>query len=94
MTQARGRSRQIGQLFVVENFELSVPHSFEDRVFYNTIMKAIPNVFTELTIDIGKRLEISSEDDIKDIKIDPWYIVDDTLIKAPELRVDSLPADR
>ena len=48
---ARGRSRRIGQLLTVENFELSVPSSFQDRVFHNTITKALPTAMAELTIN-------------------------------------------
>jgi hypothetical protein len=62
MTQARGRSRRIGQLLAVGNLELSVPNSFQDRVFHSTITKALPTAMAELTINVQEVQDVIGDD--------------------------------
>lgn len=94
MTQARDRSRRIGQLLPVENFELSVLDSFQDRVFYSTITKYLPNAMAELSINVEEIQDVLSGDDTKRINIGHWYLVDGELVQAPDPRVDNLPRNK
>ena len=90
MTQARGRSRRIGQLLAVENFELSVPSSFQDRVFHNTIIKSLPTAMAEVTFNVQEVEGTSSNDEVKGINIGRWFLVDGELVQAPDERGNHL----
>jgi hypothetical protein len=88
MVQARGRTRWIGQLLPVENFELSVENTFQDRIIHNTIMKSLPGAMAELTVNVQ---EVEDEGlDERTIDIGVWYLIHDELIQAPDPRVSHL----
>jgi hypothetical protein len=59
MTQARGRSQRIGQLLAVENFELSVPGSFQDRVSQSTVIKPLSTAMAKVAINV-QEVEVTS----------------------------------
>jgi hypothetical protein len=95
MNQARGRSRRIGQHLAVENLELSVPGSFQDRIIHNTITKSLPAAMAELSINVQEVDDGPVDtDNNTSINIGSWYLVDGELVQAPDLRVNNLPLDQ
>jgi SNF2 family DNA or RNA helicase len=89
-TQARGRVRRIGQRYNVENFELSVPNSFQNRVISTMIRKSLPGLIAELRINITQQPDNNDMGD-KALSIGHWYLVGNELIQGPDPRVDALP---
>jgi hypothetical protein len=89
MTQARRRSRRIGQHFAVENFELSVENSFQNRVINDMISKSLPGAMAELTLNVGE-VEVTFGDDEKLVDIGRCFLINNELIRAPDPRVNHL----
>ena len=90
--QARGRVRRIGQRCDVENFELSVPNSFQNRVISTMIRKSLPGLIAELRINITQSVDNNVGD--QKLSIGHWYLIDNELIQAPDPRVDGLPESK
>nr|KIN05539.1 hypothetical protein OIDMADRAFT_23938 [Oidiodendron maius Zn] len=94
MIQARGRSRRIGQPLAVENLEVTVENSFQNRIMRTTIMKSLPGAMAHLTINVGEVNDsFATGNDDDDIEIGEWFLVDGELIQKPDPRVDNLPAN-
>lgn len=70
LIQARGRSRRIGPL-AVENLEMSLEETFQSRIMRTTILKSLPSVMAQLTLNVCEVGDISRDDD-DDINIGSW----------------------
>jgi hypothetical protein len=94
--QARGRDRRIGQPYPVEEFEIYVENSFQNRVIQNTVFKTLPGAMAELSINLEEVDEtFSSPLDEKMLEIsEDWYLIDDELVKGGDPRMAHLPKSR
>jgi hypothetical protein len=83
MIQARSRSRRIGQSLAVENLEVMVENSFQNRIMRTTIMKSLPGVMAHLTINVGEVNDsFATGNDDDDIEIGERFLVDGELIQS------------
>lgn len=87
--QAQGRLRRIGQRYAIENFELLVLNSFQNRVISTMIRKSLPGLVAELRINITESIDHDTDD--VTLSVGHWYWVKGELIQAPDPRVDHLP---
>jgi hypothetical protein len=57
-------------------------------------MKAIPGAMAELTLNVNEVENTMGEDGEKEFSIGEWYLIENELVQAPDLRVAGLPASQ